>query len=176
MYYFFIIFLANFIFCNSWTIDTSYSFINYEGSHPFHTWNGKTNDIDFNINCEKEECQMSVSTKLESFDSNNDSRDSNMLYYTESLLFPFVDIKTEYFKFNGQFNQTISTIGKLTFHGISIDIPLNIKLIKENEDHWGECNFDIKLTEFNVERPVLLMMKISDTIKISTKLKLIRNE
>ena len=98
MYYFFIIFLANFIFCNSWTIDTSYSFINYEGNHPFHTWNGKTNDIDFNINCEKEECQISVSTKLESFDSNNDSRDSNMLYYTESLLFPFIEIKTKYFK------------------------------------------------------------------------------
>ncbi len=175
MQYFLTLFLGNFLFCNSWTIDTSYSFIDYEGNHPFHTWNGKTNDIDFDIDCYKEECKISVSTKLESFDSNNDSRDSNMLYYTESLLFPIVEIKTDYFKFDGQFNQTISTIGELNFHGISTNIPLNIKLKKENEDYIGECNFDIKLTDFYIERPVLLMMKISDIIKISTKLKLIRN-
>ena len=174
MFYSLILFLINFIFCSNWTIDTTYSHIDYKGSHPFHTWNGKTNNINFDLNCKNEKCKINISSKLESFDSNNDSRDSNMLYYTESLLHPIVSIETDYFTFNNEFDKIIETNGTLSFHGINHNMPLKIHLSKSNNEFWGYCKFNIKLSEFNIERPILMMLKISDSIEIETKLKLIQ--
>ena len=164
--------ISNIALCDDWSIDTTYSYIKYSGSHTFHSWSGISNDIDFLLDCKNDYCAIEISTSLESFNSGNDSRDSNMLYYTESLQYPKVSFKSETFKFNKEYEQSIDLEGDLYFHGIEKKIPLKIELTKSKKDLWGTCSFNFELSNFNVDRPSLLMIKISDLIEVEAKLKL----
>ena len=157
-----------------WTIDTTYSYIKYIGNHPLHSWSGTSKDINLKLDCNNDDCIINVSTPIEKFDSGNDSRDSNMLYYTESLIYPVVSFKSDSFRFDEQFNKSIDVKGSLNFHGIEKEISLKIALSNANNEFWGTCNFNFELSVFNVDRPSLLMLKISDTIEIETKFNLIK--
>ncbi|WP_431605186.1 YceI family protein [Croceibacter atlanticus] len=75
--------------------------------------------------------------------------------------------------YNGVFDRSIDLKGNLNFHGIEKEIPIKIILIKKNNEFWGSCNFAINLDEFDIDRPSLLMIKISNNIEIETTLKLI---
>ncbi len=55
--------------------------------------------------------------------------------------------------------------GKLTFHGITKDINLTAD-ISFNDGFNAEGSFIILLSEYEVERPVLLFKKISDEMKL----------
>jgi polyisoprenoid-binding protein YceI len=160
-------------------IDMEESYISYMGTHPLHSWEGISRDISFNMKCTGDHCLLDVSAPLESFDSGNDGRDNNMLYYTESLQYPEVRFKTESFKFTGNFDTSIDVKGELTFHGITKEIPVKIVLYKELDldgstiTHWGKCSFNISLDSFNVSKPNLLLVKISDEITVNVKLKLL---
>ena len=169
-----IILLLSSAFSSDFSVDTTYSYIKYTGNHPLHSWAGISKDIDFKLDCDIVDCIMSVSTPLEKFNSGNDSRDSNMLYYTESLSYPLVSFKSNSFKFNGKFDKSISVSGILNFHGINREIPLKIILNKQNNGFWATCDFSFNLDLFNIERPSLLMIKIDNSIKIETKFKLIK--
>ena len=158
-------------------IDLEESYISYKGTHPLHSWEGVSKDISFNMQCTGDHCVLDVSAPLESFDSGNDGRDNNMLYYTESLLYPGVRFKSESFKFTGNFDTSIDVKGELTFHGVTREIPVKIVLYKDLDGsiitHWGKCSFNISLDSFNVSKPSLLMVKISDEIAVNVKLKLL---
>ena len=158
-------------------IDLEESYISYKGTHPLHSWEGISRDISFNMQCTGDHCVLDVSAPLESFDSGNDGRDNNMLYYTESLQYPEVGFKSESFKFTGDFDTSIDVMGELTFHGITKEIPVKIVLYKDLDGstitHWGKCSFNISLDSFNVSKPSLLMVKISDEIAVNVKLKLL---
>ena len=165
------ILLFSFLLSSQWDIDTTYSYIKYTGNHPLHSWSGVSKDIDFIFDCSSSKCILKISTALENFDSGNDSRDSNMLYYTESLLHPVVSFKSDPFNYSGEVDKSIDVKGILSFHGISKEIP--VKIFLDNKS-WGTCNFKFNLSTFNVERPSLLMLKIDETIEIETKLKLVK--
>ena len=158
-------------------IDLEESYISYKGTHPLHSWEGISKDISFNMQCTGDHCVLDVSAPLESFDSGNDGRDNNMLYYTESLQYPEVRFKSELFKFTGNFDTSIDVKGELIFHGVTKEIPVKIELYKDLDEstitHWGKCSFNISLDSFNVSNPSLLMVKISDKIAVNVKLKLL---
>ena len=166
--------LFSFIFSQSWVIDSSESYIKYTGTHRLHQWEGESKDITFSLDC-KNQCSLAVSVPLETLDSGNDSRDSNMLYYTESLLFPDVSFVSNDFIFSGDFDTSVDIDGILNFHGVEKNIPVKIQLSNQGDNLWGTCSFSISLNEFNVKRPSLLMMKIYDEIKIEAKFKLLSN-
>ena len=170
---FYLIVFFSFIFSQSWDIDTTCSYIKYVGNHTLHSWEGVSKDINFTLDCENEICSINISTPLEKFDSGNDSRDSNMLYYTESLSYPVVSFQSKGFNFNGQFDKSIDLVGNLNFHGIDEEIPVKIFLSKERDAFWGVCNFSVDLNLFKVDRPSLLMIKISEIIEIESKFKII---
>ena len=163
----------NMLFAQSWKIDTALSHISYKGVHPFHTFVGITNNIDFELNCKNDICNLKIEAFIDGFDSGNNNRDSNMLYYTQALQYPTVSYQVKEFDFNGDFNQILELIGTLSFHGDSSKYPIDINLKKKGNDYWGTCKFSISLKAFNIERPTLLMIPIEDTIEIETKLKLI---
>ena len=165
------ILVFNILLCKAWEIDPAISYIEYTGNHVLHSWTGKTNKVDFKMPCDSDFCKLEISIPLESFDSGNDARDSNMLYYTESLLYPNVSFVSDYFSFSGYFNEEIKLTGNLTFHGITKEITVRVKLYENQYGAWGECHFDIDLSLFNVDRPSLLLTKIADKIEITSKLK-----
>ena len=160
-----------------WGIDTTYSYIKYKGNHTFHSWEGISKDIDFNLECdEKNLCTLKVTTPLEKFDSGNDSRDSNMLYYTESLLYSIVTFQSDGFILPENLNGDINITGSINFHGISNTIPVKITLKNNGQDEiWGSSSFNFWLDSFNVEKPSLLLIQISDLIEIEALFKIVRD-
>ena len=65
--------------------------ISYTGSHPAHDWTGISSSFKGGIVCDSfDDCIIKIQIPINSFDSGNSSRDSNMLYYVEANKFKYV--------------------------------------------------------------------------------------
>ena len=162
--------------CLGQNLDSKESYVMYQGSHPAHSWEGTSKEIVSSLSCSdtnaKQGCVLEIEIPIESFDSKNTSRDSNMFYYTESLKYPKV-----YFKSN-LFNLDLSKVtpigGSLTFHGITKELSIEAKITKNDKKLIGDATFEIILSEHDVKRPSLLFIKISDIIILQTHLEFLQ--
>ncbi len=139
--------------------------ITYYGSHFTSDWQGHSSGFRGRIiydavNQTTNSCSLRVN--LATFDSGNSNRDSNMLTYLDVFQYPEV-----MFDSNEIFVEGINAFikGKLTFHGITKDINLTAD-ISFNDGFNAEGIFIILLSEYDVERPVLLFKKIADEMKL----------
>ena len=149
--------------------DFSLSEIKYFGSHAMHNWSGTSTQAKTNVSYDgtKENGSVTVRVRLDSFDSKLYSRDSNMLYYTDAIEFPEVVFKSTQAKV---VNDSIYIEGNLTFHGITRKVKTSAFITL---DEYPSVNgtFDINLSDFNVQRPSLMFIKIKDRIRIDYSFK-----
>lgn len=139
--------------------------ITYYGSHFTSDWQGHSSSFRGRIiydavNQTTNSCSLRVD--LATFDSGNSNRDSNMLTYLDVFQYPDVMFVSNEIFVEG-INASIK--GKLTFHGITKDINLTAD-ISFNDGFNAEGSFIILLSEYEVERPVLLFKKIADEMKL----------
>ena len=139
--------------------------ITYYGSHFTSDWLGHSSSFRGRIiydavNQTTNSCSLRVD--LATFDSGNSNRDSNMLTYLDVFQYPDVMFVSNEIFVEG-INASIK--GKLTFHGITKDINLTAD-ISFNDGFNAEGSFIILLSEYEVERPVLLFKKIADEMKL----------
>ncbi len=139
--------------------------ITYYGSHFTSDWQGHSSGFRGRIiydavNQTTNSCSLRVN--LATFDSGNSNRDSNMLTYLDVFQYPEVMFDSNEIFVEG-INASIK--GKLTFHGITKDINLTAD-ISFNDGFNAEGSFIILLSEYEVERPVLLFKKIADEMKL----------
>ena len=149
------------------------STISYRGSHPAHDWTGVSNNFNGGIICNDsslEECFIKVVAPLKSFDSKNSGRDSNMLLYTDSNKYPYIKFISNEFSISSLLNDTFALSGQLEFHGVKKNILTNVILSKQEDMILGTAELLLSLEDYNVERPQLLFIPISDEIRISCKL------
>ena len=149
--------------------DFSLSEIKYFGSHAMHNWSGTSTQAKTSVsyNDSKENGSVIVRVRLDSFDSKLYSRDSNMLYYTDAIEFPEVVFKSTQAKV---VNDSIYIEGNLTFHGITKKVKTSA-FIKLDEYPSVNGTFDINLSDFDVQRPSLMFIKIKDRIRIDYSFK-----
>ena len=139
--------------------------ITYYGSHFTSDWQGHSSGFRGRIiydavNQTTNSCSLRVD--LATFDSGNSNRDSNMLTYLDVFQYPDVMFVSNEIFVEG-INASIK--GKLMFHGIMKDINLTAD-ISFNDGFNAEGSFIILLSEYEVERPVLLFKKIADEMKL----------
>ena len=134
-----------------------------------HNWSGTSTQAKTSVsyNDSKENGSVIVRVRLDSFDSKLYSRDSNMLYYTDAIEFPEVVFKSTQAKV---VNDSIYIEGNLTFHGITRKVKTSAFITL---DEYPSVNgtFDINLSDFNVQRPSLMFIKIKDRIRIDYSFK-----
>jgi len=58
----------------------------------------------------------------------------------------------------------------MNFHGIEKDINISAKVVKVDESIQLSGKFSVYLTEFLIERPSLLTMKVDDEINLEFEL------
>ena len=158
------------------------SFIIYEGSHPAHKWEGLSNDIRGGIVCVDNECIIQVIIPLESFDSGNSGRDSNMLFSTESHKYPYVKYYSEPFLIeiinntkwpSGVFpgnEKSMDLSGYIEFHGVKKKIQSDITINYQDSVLLGVSDFYISLDDYRIKKPQLLFIPISDQIRLRCSL------
>ena len=162
--------------CLGLNLDADKSYVTYQGSHPAHSWEGTSKEIVSSLSCSdtdaKQGCVLEIEIPIESFDSKNTSRDSNMFYYTESLNYPKVYFKSDLF--NLDLSNVNSIEGNLTFHGISKEISIEANITKNDKRLIGDATFEIILSEHDVKRPSLLFIKISDVIVLQAHIEFLQ--
>lgn len=152
----------------------SKSEISYFGSHPAHDWVGVTSDFKGGIVCNNlNDCTIKVRIPVDSFDSGNSSRDSNMLYYVEANKFRYVSFFSNSFSINDEtltIGSSIQIEGVIDFHGIKRNASMNVLIFPQDEFLTGIADFEIRLNDHNVDRPSLLFIPISNIIEIKCNL------
>ena len=148
----------------SQSMQISNSEIRYHGIHPLHEWTGISTSASGRVSYDQSanSGSITVSVPLNSFDSKVYARDSNMLTHTEAIDFPFVVFKSD----NASIKKdSLYANGKLTFHGITKDISVVASITQQN-GFQVSGGFSINLSDYNVQRPSLLFIKINDEIRI----------
>ena len=149
-------------------VDSDKSIINYTGKHFLHKWSAENKNISGLIQIENEAISnIGVVAKVSDFRSGNSNLDSNSLRVLDALQFPNVIFKsTSINQENGQ----IKIDGIMNFHGIEKDISISAKLVQLEESILLSGKFSVYLTEFLIDRPSLLTMKVDDEINLEFEL------
>lgn len=150
-------------------IQESVSTVSYTGHHMLHDFTGVTSEFNLTLNCSENQCSADIAIPLESFDSGNPSRDSNMLYYTKAWDYPDVRLISSPFRLP-ESNTDMKIHGKLEFHGFKNDVELDIYFEKINDQWAVSGGFKVPLSAYEVDRPSLLMIKIEDDVDIEFNL------
>ena len=138
--------------------------INYYGRHILHDWVGVSNDLKGRVLIDNDQSEHSVelNVPLRSFNSKNSNRDSNMLFATNALDYPKIRFKSTSINI---FKDSVSVTGNLYFHGVSKKIESTAKFELFN-GFSATGSFNINLSDYDIERPTLMLIKIDDEIKI----------
>ena len=165
----FIVFFHSITFCQL-SLDSTLSTISYKGSHPFHKWKGVSNEITILQDCNQADllCNIEISVPIISFDSKNTNRDSNMLYYLNGYDYPSASLKIVEFDLNSlkKVEDSLLIAGVISIKGIKKEKEFFVELIENNNNIRVRSNFDIKLEDFDISVPTLLLIPINQTIKI----------
>ena len=57
--------------------------------------------------------------------------------------------------------------GNISIHGVTKPLKINGNLYKADDDYRVKAYFEILLTDYNIEIPKLMFMKISNSIKLA---------
>ncbi|MGV3557658.1 YceI family protein [Larkinella arboricola] len=145
--------------------DRTKSTITYAMSHPMHSFEGVSRDVACVMvvdDANKIE-SVAAAAKLSSFDSDNTNRDSHALETMEALKYPKVTFTSNDIQQDGN-NLTIK--GNLTFHGVTKPVVIQANRQDGNAQITVKGDFDIKLSDYKIERPSLMMVPVDETVKL----------
>lgn len=141
------------------------SSLSYGLVHPMHKINGVSRDFRCKVDLSPDtvNSQIKVSAAISSFDSKNSSRDSHAMEMVEAMKYPTVDFSSTGVKPEGDGYQVA---GNLTFHGVTRPVSFHVtpKSVPGKVEIVGE--FAVKLSDFKVERPSLLLVPTEDKLTI----------
>ena len=158
------IFFLSFLNASNYKVEKSQ--ITYLGDHYLHKWEGSTSDISGNVfyDEEKKQYNCSVTVPLSTFSSGNDSRDSNMLIYCKAFDFPNIIFESASIKVN---ENSLDIEGIVEFAGKKKKIKSIAQLNNlQGNQFYVEGEFGILLSDFDIERPSLLFVKMEDLVVI----------
>ena len=151
-------------------IDTKESSIKYEGDHLLHSWEGINNNIFglaiFDAN-QTDLKKLAILCYVRDFDSNNSSRDAHSLEVLNELKYPEI----KFYSDSLQKKDTIINInGTFDFHGIKVkkSLSANFENLKKKYLIFGE--FEIIPSDFNIDLPSFLSVKMDDLLKIEYRI------
>lgn len=146
------------------------SFIQYEGKHLLHDWDGLNQKIKGMAVVDEttdEIFKIALLANLRDFDSNNSGRDAHALEVLEALKFPEIKFYSDDIKF---YPKTVNLKGLLEFHGISV--TQNIEAVLSKTDLGTELvgEFQLIPSDFGIKLPSFLSIKMKDLLKINYRI------
>lgn len=146
--------------------DKTKSYIKYFMYHPAHDWEGISKAVTCNImynDSSKAITGVGVSVAIAGFDSQNANRDSHTLEATEALKYPNVKFASTSVVNN---DTTLNVKGQLTFHNITKAVSFVAKKKFVGNEMIVNGGFSIKLTDYGIEPPTLMMAAAEDLVKL----------
>lgn len=163
----------------TYVLDTPASTLAYTGSHPAHDWTGTSRQVTGTVRVDPAQpagAQVEITAPVESFDSGNGSRDSNMLDVVEVEDYPdvrFVSsglaIETWRATADGYAGRW-RVRGQLTFHGQTRAVEIPVDVLVAGTRLEAKAQFPVSLSEFGVRRPRLMFIPVRDEIQMEARL------
>jgi len=151
-----------------WEIDSNSSFIKYSGNHFLHNWDAQNDEISGLLNIENGTIDnVGVIAKVKDFNSGNSSLDSNAMRVVEALKYPNVIFRSSLIEQN---DDKVYLEGVLEFHGIKQNLKVEGKIESLEDKIKINMGFIIKLSDFEIKRPSLLLRKVEDEILVEINL------
>ncbi len=149
-------------------IDNSISSISYSGTHFLHNWDATNENISGLIELNDNQIsKIGVIAKVKDFKSGNSSLDSNSFRVLDALRIPNIVFRS--LEIIDSLN-VVNVSGTISFHGIEKDLNVLLDKSAENDNITLTGKFTINLSDFNVERPSLLLQKINNEIEVQINL------
>lgn len=140
-----------------------------------HSWTGTSKEVkgQISVDADGKTGQIRITIPVLSFDSKNGNRDSNMGETVESYLFSEVVFQSTHVQLDSvstEAGQTLFTgkaAGNLTFHNVTraVTCPVTGKVVGDKLVSQGA--FETTLTEFDLQLPSLLTMKVKNQLKLT---------
>jgi polyisoprenoid-binding protein YceI len=131
-----------------------------------HTITGVNRDLDCTVDLSADtvSSMIRVSADVTGFDTGNSSRDSHAMEVVEYRKYPKVVFASTAIKPAGD---GYDVAGNLTFHGRTKPVAFHVtpRIGAQRIEIAG--SFAVKLSDFDVERPRLLLVPVKDDLKIS---------
>jgi len=152
-------------------VDKSRSTVTYTMKHPVHTWDGVSREVNgallYDTDTKKVE-NLAMVIKVASFDSKNANRDSHALEVLEALKYPNVTFTAQDIRPNA--DGTLAVNGKLTFHGVTRPVSVNVTQKESGKALQFEGSFPVSLSDYKIEKPSLMMVPVEEVMTISFRL------
>ncbi|HET6567624.1 MAG TPA: YceI family protein [Rhodothermales bacterium] len=149
-------------------IDAENSVISYTGSAVLHDFTGVSHRVSGPLVVDLAQPQNSrieIIVPIESFDSGNGNRDSNMLDAVDVDYYPDVHFVSTTIAPGAA--GTWNVQGNLTFHGKTRPVQVPVQVTSDGGVFEGQGTFDVALSDYKVKRPRLMMVPIDDVIHIA---------
>ena len=151
-----------------WEIDSNSSFIKYSGNHFLHNWDAQNDEISGLLNIENGTIDnVGVIAKVKDFNGGNSSLDSNAMRVVEALKYPNVIFRSSLIEQN---DDRVYLEGVLEFHGIKQNLKVEGEIESLDDQIKINMDFIIKLSDFEIKRPSLLLRKVEDEILVEINL------
>jgi len=160
----------------TYKIDAKASSVIYAMSHAAHDWEGTSKSASGKVVLGADTMPQRIEVKIPvlSFDSGNRNRDSNMAETVEFYLFPDVVFTSNTITPVDSVSAADSSAGTswriegtLTFHGVTKPVTSVAAITRTNDGLTAEGAFEVKITDFDIKPPSLLMVKVKDWIKLT---------
>tara|TARA_B100000927_G_scaffold47282_1_gene34444 strand:+ start:63 stop:587 length:525 start_codon:yes stop_codon:yes gene_type:complete len=149
-------------------VDSEKSFINYTGKHFLHKWSAENKNISGLIEIDSESISnIGIVAKVKDFKSGNSSLDSNSYRVLDALRIPNIVFRSSEIVDS---LDVIKISGTISFHGIEKDLNVLLDKSTENNTILLAGKFIINLSDFNIERPSLMLQKINNEIEVQINL------
>lgn len=153
-------------------IDSTESSVSYTGYHMFHNWMATSNSVKGIVEIDMDDLtrsEISLEIPVLSFNSGNSNRDSNMAYYVNEYDHPHFSFQAiEILQLAN--SQKYQIKGSMSINGVTRDIKVPVTISISEHQITGKAEFELTLSEFEVERPALLMVPVEDRVTIKVHL------
>ncbi|MBU94925.1 MAG: hypothetical protein CL669_04970 [Balneola sp.] len=145
----------------------------FTSSVPFYEFTGTSNQLTGLINISNNSVDFYLD--LETLDSGIKKRDKDMRLTLETKKYPFAEF---YGNLLDQVDltetkpQKIRTLGKFSIHGISQEMEVSGEITAEQNILHLIANWEIRLDDFEIVPPSLLIVKVDQIQKISIYIRL----
>lgn len=148
-------------------IDTESSVIAYTGRSVLHGFTGVSHGVTGSLIIDManpHDSRIEIVAPVQSFDSGNRNRDSDMLDAVDVNDYPDVRFVSTQVAPAGEGIWNVK--GTLTFHGVTRPIEVPVQVAAHEGAFEAQGHFEVSLTEYGVRRPRLMLIPISDVIEV----------
>jgi polyisoprenoid-binding protein YceI len=148
------------------------------GSTPLHEFEGTTRSVSGTLTLHSttyDRAEFYFVLTLDSLDTGIKARDNKMRTdVLETKQYPTAVYKGSILRTLSQTDSVteVATTGELTLHGVTKPCALNVEIVEQSHHLKVNSMMHLKLTDYKMERPSILFIKVNDMVAISVELNL----